>query len=244
MIIKIESDKNEFIKDVSKLKQKKYRNLTNQYLVEGPHLIKEALQAGVLKKLFFVNDIDFDFVDSYQVSEKVMKKLSSVESLQGIIGVCEKKSQVFLSDKILLLDNVQDPGNIGTLMRSAVAFGFNTIVADSSVDFYNDKVIRSSQGAVMKINLINMNILDFIERNPDYRYFVTDLRSNIFLEDHDLSYNKIGIILGNEGQGVSDDVIRSVSNSLKIRIQDMESLNVGVAGSIIMYEVYKRGIKL
>ncbi|MFA7107046.1 MAG: TrmH family RNA methyltransferase, partial [Candidatus Izemoplasmatales bacterium] len=69
-------------------------------------------------------------------------------------------------------------------------------------------------------------------------------RSNIFLEDHDLSYNKIGIILGNEGQGVSDDVIRSVSNSLKIRIQDMESLNVGVAGSIIMYEVYKRGIKL
>ena len=241
MMIQIDSDKNDLIKEISKLKQKKYRNLNNQYLVEGPHLVKEALAKGVLLKVFFVSNMTFDFDNAYQVSDKVMKKLSNVDAPQGIVAVCEKRAKQELSNNILLLDNVQDPGNIGTLMRSAVAFGFETIIADNSVDFYNDKVIRSSQGAIFKINLINTNIMDFINNNLDYEYYATDLKSDKYLSDQIFTKRKIGIILGNEGQGVSEDILNNIDNRLKIQIKDMESLNVGVAGSIIMYDVFKRG---
>ncbi|MFA7076513.1 MAG: RNA methyltransferase [Candidatus Izemoplasmatales bacterium] len=241
MMIQIDSDKNDLIKEISKLKQKKYRNLNNQYLVEGPHLVKEALAKGVLLKVFFVSNMTFDFDNAYQVSDKVMKKLSNVDAPQGIVAVCEKRPKQELSNNILLLDNVQDPGNIGTLMRSAVAFGFETIIADNSVDFYNDKVIRSSQGAIFKINLINTNIMDFINNNLDYEYYATDLKSDKYLSDQIFTKRKIGIILGNEGQGVSEDILNNIDNRLKIQIKDMESLNVGVAGSIIMYDVFKRG---
>ena len=141
-----------------------------------------------------------------------------------------------------MLDNIQDPGNIGTLIRSALAFGFKSIVAKNSVDFYNDKVIRSSQGALFRVGLFNDDLVEFIRNNDDYRYLATDLNTDNYLENIEVFEGKIALILGNEGMGVSQEVLNEVSERIKIRIKDVESLNVGVAGSIIMYEIMKRQV--
>jgi TrmH family RNA methyltransferase len=233
----ITSINNQLIKDCTKLKQKKFRNLNNQYLVEGHHLVNEALMAGVLNTVFFTGNIDFEFENSYQVTEDVMRKLSSVETPQGIIGVCNKVVNQKISDRVLLLDNLQDPGNIGTLIRSCAAFGFNTIIANNTVDFFNDKVIRSSQGAIFKISLINASIIDFVKGNSDYHFIATDLKAKNDLSDFSIDNEKVGLILGNEGQGISEDLLELADAKVKIRMADMESLNVAVAGSIFMYQL-------
>lgn len=238
--LQILSTKNSLIKDALKLKIKKYRNKLGQFLVEGPHLVEEAYEAKLINHIFYVNDCQYDEVLSYKVSQEVMNILSDVETPQGIIAVCGKGDNFCLGDKVLLLDNVQDPGNIGTLIRSAVAFGFSAVISENSVDYYNDKVVRSTQGAIFKISLINFNLLDFIRTHQDYQYLVTDLSSDVYLEDLKFKSKKLGIILGNEGQGVDKKVIEVVKDSFKLKMNNLESLNVSVAGSIIMYEIMKR----
>ncbi|PKK94782.1 MAG: RNA methyltransferase [Tenericutes bacterium HGW-Tenericutes-5] len=238
----ISSIQNNLIKDITKLKLKKYRQESNLFLIEGYHLVEEAYNAGLLKQIFYVDECPYKDIESYQVTDNVLKKLSVLPSPQGILGVCKRPIKKALSDKVLILDNVQDPGNIGTLMRSASSFGFETIIAENSVDFFNDKVIRSSQGAVFKLNLINTEIIEFLQNNQDYSLYVTDLKANVFLEDIDLTSKRIGVILGNEGTGVNQEILNLIDNKIKIKMQNMESLNVGVAGSIIMYEISK-GVK-
>ena len=237
----ITSTQNNLIKDIAKLKQKKYRQDNNRFLIEGFHLVEEAYNSGLLKMVFSIETCYYEEVDSYLVSDNVLQKLSSLPSPQGIIGVCEFPKNDKLSNRIIILDNVQDPGNIGTLMRSALSFGFTTIIAEKSVDFFNDKAIRSSQGAIFKLNLISTEIEDFIRKNLDYKYYVTDLKTDVYLENLKFNSKKIGIILGNEGTGVSEPILNLVDQKIKIKIQNMESLNVGVAGSIIMYEINKGG---
>ena len=128
------------------------------------------------------------------------------------------------------------------MIRSAVAFGFETIVAEDSVDFFNEKVIRATQGAIFKVNLISENLKDFISRNKQITFYTTDLKSDNKLEELVMKDKLIGIILGNEGSGVRQDLIDLVGKSFKLEIKNMESLNVGVAGSIIMYEISKRSV--
>ncbi len=233
----ITSANNQLIKDCAKLKQKKFRNLNNQYLVEGHHLVNEALMAGVLNTVFFTEELNFEFENSYLVTDDVMRKLSSVEAPQGILGVCNKVQNQRISDRVLLLDNLQDPGNIGTLIRSCAAFGFNTIIANNTVDFFNDKVIRSSQGAIFKIALFNASVIDFVKENSDYHFIATDLKAKNDLSDFSIDNEKVGLILGNEGQGISEDLLELADAKVKIRMADMESLNVAVAGSIFMYQL-------
>ena len=240
----ITSSQNNLIKETIKLKQKKYRLKENAFLVEGFHLVEEAHVSGVLKQVFYLENNPFTDINAFQVTETVMKKLSDLTSPPGIIGVCLILEKTTLTDKILLMDNVQDPGNIGTLIRSAVAFGFKTVLAENSVDFYNEKVIRSSQGAIFKLSLINANLTDFIKENQDYLYLATDLNAERSLSELSINNkNKIALILGNEGQGVSETILTLVKTRIKIKMEDMESLNVAVAGSIIMYDINRRSEK-
>jgi len=234
----ISSVNNPIIKNAVKLKQKKYRNLFSQYLVEGYHLIEEAFKLNLLEVVFFTDDFNLDFDNAYQVNSEVMNKLSFLTTPPGIIGVCKNQVNQKLSNKVLILDNVQDPGNIGTLLRTAAAFNFDTVIAENSVDFFNEKVIRSSQGAIFKLNLLNLKIKDFI-LEEDYQFLVTDLSSNTDLKDLKLR-EKVALILGNEGSGVSEDIFAICKEKIKIKMANMESLNVGVAGGIIMHEIYQR----
>jgi TrmH family RNA methyltransferase len=230
--VRITSINNQLIKDTTKLHQKKHRDKTGLFLVEGFHLYEEALKSGNIETIFTTDEsIAGDNVVT--VTQQVLEKLTQTKNPQPILTICKKIYNRELSDKILILEEVQDPGNLGTLMRSALAFGFNTIVLDNTVDIYNDKVLRSTQGAIFNISIIESNTLDFMENNRDYVYYGTEMFGTDLLTIS--KQNKVAIILGNEGSGLSKKVLEKTTQNITIKMQETESLNVGVAGSIIMH---------
>lgn len=231
----ITSKDNAKIKELAKLKTSKYRSETKTFLVEGKHLVSEAKASGLLIEAFSLDDIP----GYTQVSADVMKKLSSTDTLVSEVALCKMKEELPLDSKILILDKIQDPGNLGTLLRSAKAFSFNTVVlGEGTVDLYNEKVIRSSQGAVFKLNIIKKDLVEFIPTLNKYKVYGTNVRNGIDIKEVKDKDN-IALILGNEGNGISNEVNDLVKYNIYIKMDNMESLNVGVAGSILMYEFSK-----
>lgn len=232
----ISSLTNQKVKDLVKLNTSKGRKEAGLFIVEGRHLVLEAKAAGVLKEVYTTDDT----LEGELVSEAVMKKICNTDSVVNQIGVCMFINKDMLSERILILDRIQDPGNLGALMRSAKAFDFNTIfLGNGSVDPYNDKAIRSSQGAIFKLNIIQGNTVEFIKSLKDYSVYSTDVVNGIDVRDLKRE-NNIAIILGNEGAGVSEEVKALGLKNLYITLSNMESLNVAVAGSILMYEIGKK----
>lgn len=227
----IESMENGKIKFLMKLKLAKFRKLENKFVVEGPHLVSEARLAGVLIEAFSIEE-----KEGYtQVSPAIMKKLCNTDTIVKEIGLCKRIDKKEISDKLLILDGIQDPGNMGSLMRSACAFGFRTIfIGTGCVDIYNDKVIRSSQGAIFKLNFQFGNIVEFIKSIP-HKVYSTNVVRGIPLKNVKKE-TPVAIILGNEGNGISKEVNDLNLDNIYIPISNTESLNVSVAGSIILYE--------
>lgn len=237
----IESVDNSRIKDIRKLKEKKYRNQYKLFLVEGEHLVLEAYKAGVLKSVLLSGrDIDLD-VEKIEVSEKVMNTISDINT--NIVGVCEiVDNKINLDSNVIILDGVQDPGNLGTIIRSAVAFNVkNIVLSKTSVDLYNTKVLRGCQGMNFHLNIIRDDILDIIDDLKDNNYTVygTDVVNGIDIKDVKKT-GKYAIIMGNEGNGISGEVKDVVDKNIYIKMnKNCESLNVGVSASIILYELSK-----
>ncbi len=231
---------NEYIKYLLKLKEKKFRQQEKKFLIEGYHLVEEAYKANVLKEVLVIDDITaFNNTNKIKVNESIIKKLSSTITPQKIIGVCEINSNSdLIGDKILLLDNINDPGNLGTIIRSAVGFGVTTIImGPDCVDLYNDKVIRSTQGAIFRINIIVKNLKEIIKKlkEKEVQIIGTSLESSVFLQNIKKP-NRYAIILGNEANGIKQELLDLTDLNVKIEISEqLESLNVAVAGSIIMY---------
>ncbi|MDE6408298.1 MAG: RNA methyltransferase [Anaeroplasmataceae bacterium] len=227
----ISSMDNPKIKTLLKLKQSKYRKSEQAFIVEGSHLVSEARLAGVLMEAYSIEDKD----GYIQVSEGVMKKICNTDTVVKELGLCRMLTKSEISDKVLILDGVQDPGNMGSLMRSACAFGFNTMfIGTGSVDIYNDKVIRSSQGAIFKLNFLFGNVCDFV-KSLKHCVYGTNVESGIPLKEVKKE-DKVAIILGNEGNGISKEVNALGLENIFIPMRNTESLNVAVAGSIILYE--------
>lgn len=230
------SDNNQKIKDLIKLNMPKYRKELQMFIVEGPHLVNEAREANLLIEAFSIEEK----AGYTQISEKAMKNISHTDTLVREIGLCKMINKNDYSDKMLLLDGIQDPGNLGSLMRSAKAFGFDTIIlGDGSCDIYNDKVIRSSQGAIFKLSFINAKLTEFIPSLKDYYVYGTNVRNGISV-DECIKNEKIALVLGNEGNGISKEVNDVIEKNIYIPLENTESLNVCVAGSILMYELSKR----
>ena len=225
------SENNPKIKELSKLNMPKYRKELKMFLVEGMHLVDEARKANLLIEAYSINE-----KEGYKIiSEAAMKKICHTDSVVSEIGVCKLIEKNELSNKILILDSIQDPGNLGSLMRSAKAFGFDTIVlGKGSCDIYNDKVIRSSQGAIFKLNFINADLKEFIPTLKDYIVYGTNVRKGISVDDC-IKTKRIALVLGNEGNGISDEVDNIIKENIYIPLENTESLNVSVAGSILMY---------
>ncbi len=230
----ITSVQNPLIKEMTKLHQKKYRDDMGLFLVEGYHLYEEALQSGNIH-MIFTTDLSITGELVTYVSEPVLAKLADAKNPQGIVTICRKMTAQEPGDKILLLDRIQDPGNLGTLLRSALAFGFTTVVLDHTVDVYNDKVLRSTQGAIFKLNIIEQTIETFMSENDWVLYYGTAMEG-IALDEF-YTNPPFGIILGNEGAGVEEQILRKTQHNITIPMYETESLNVGVAGSIIMYHL-------
>ncbi len=233
----ITSKDNKRIKAVRKLLTKKERTKAKQFLIEGEHLVEEALKwnANILE-LFVLENSEFNFdLKTTVVTKDVMKSLSTLVTPPGIIAVVEMNTQTINSDRILALDGIQDPGNLGTLIRTADAFNFNRIlIGKDTVDPYSDKVLRSSQGSHFHVSIEDTDLVETMN-DFDGTVLTTDLQGEA------LSSQKITgplmIVLGNEGQGVSDDVLSHANYKVKIDMPgNAESLNVSVAGGILMHQ--------
>lgn len=241
-IIKITSLSNAHIKELAKLDNAKSRDELGKVLVEGKHLVKEAYALGILCEVLFTSSDDYlESVDNYLVSEEIIKKLSHTTTPQGIIGVAKiKEKEIIYGDSLLLLDGVSDPGNLGTIIRTAKAFGVSSIIlSEGSIDIYNDKVIRATQGQIFKMPIVKTNLKKVITelKNKGYVVYATSLKDAIDLEEVK-EVNKYALVLGNEANGVSSEIIDLCDCSLKIKMEeDVESLNVAIAGAVCLYSL-------
>ena len=227
--------------NLKKLREKKYRDIEGLFIVEGKNLVMEAYKNNLLKTLIVLDNSSFNLsIETIRVSKNVMKYLSELNTPNEIMGICYKKKEENISGNILILDNIQDPGNLGTIIRSAVAFSISTIiVSPDTVSIYNSKVLRSTQGLLFDVNIIVRDISSAIDdlKQNGYKIYGTKVDNGKNLKDID-STNKYAVIMGNEGSGVNKDILDKCDEYIYIPMNEKcESLNVGVATSIILYEM-------
>ena len=150
------SVQNDRVKELKKLRDKKYRDASGLFIVEGKNLVEEAYKNKLLKTLIVLDSSNYSLdVDTMIVTDKVMKYLSELNTPNEIMGICYKKKEEKINGNVLMLDRIQDPGNLGTIIRSAVAFDIDTIIlSKDTVDLYNSKVLRSTQGLLFNVNIL------------------------------------------------------------------------------------------
>lgn len=242
----ITSTNNEHIKELAKLKEKKYRQLTNSFLVEGEHLVLEAYKCGLIKELILKEDYLFPIpIKPTYVTSDILKKLSDNISTPPVMAVVSKKEEDKIGEKVLILDNIQDPGNLGTIIRSCVAFNIDTLIlSQDTVDLYNPKVIRSTQGMIFHLNIIIKKLDEIIPKLKEdgYKIIGTKVTHGKDIKESK-TYSHYAIILGNEGTGIKEEILSLCDEYIYIKTNEKcESLNVGVAGSIILYELNNKWI--
>ena len=235
----ITSLNNDRVKELVKLKYKKYRDKYNIFFIEGYDIVIEAYKSNLIKELYVLDGIECELdIPCTYISYDVMKKISDMESISEYYAVCYKKKELEIGNRIIILDGVQDPGNLGTIIRSAVAFNFDSVILSrESVDLYNPKVIRSTKGMLFNMNICVKNLENFIPTLDDYVIYGTDVVNGENIRDIEVP-SKVGLVIGNEGRGISDKIKKLCNKFIYIDMNnDCESLNASVAASILMYEV-------
>ncbi len=222
---------NKKIKDYKKLLQKKYRREFKLFLVEGDHLISEAKANGEVVDMMTMNPEKEGLI----LAPFIYKRLSETESPQDSIAVVKIPEPKEIGKRVLALDGVQDPGNVGTLIRTAVAFGFTDVIVKGA-DVYSAKAIRSSQGAIFKINVTQTKHISKFFEDKQVLGALLDKEASVY-SDVKLKEEFI-LVLGNEGQGISEEVQEKLTDKVYIPIK-FESLNVASAGAILLNE-YKK----
>lgn len=238
----IESINNEKIKKYTKLLQKKYRDETGLYIVSTDHLVKEALKKDIVLEIFLLNSAENIYGKVTYVTEPVMRKLTNLKTLPNVVAIVKKEEKETIQGNVIMLDGLQDPGNVGTIIRSAVAFNFDTvIVGKNTVDIYNEKVLRASEGMIFNINIIKKDLTDAIMelKLQGYKVIGTKVDNGKLITD--IKSEKYAFIVGNEGNGINGDLLNLCDDYIYIPMNPKcESLNVGIASSIIMYELNKK----
>lgn len=241
----ITSIDNPNVKKWSKLKSKKYRDKENLFIVEGEHLVLEALKKAQVEEVILDEEKIFPIdVKKTYVTKEILKKLTFLETPPDILAIVKKLPEKPYGHKLLLIDSLQDPGNLGTIIRTSVAFDSDTIVlGENSVDLYNEKTIRATQGLLFSTNIIKRNLKDFVKelKKQNFQILGTSVTHGVSLYDLEIK-DKYAFIMGNEGSGVSEELLNLCDNNLYIPMKnDCESLNVAVACGIILYELDKKG---
>lgn len=248
----IESVKNQKVKQWKKLLTKKERELTGTYMIEGFHLVEEALKEGNVVREVIVSieavipgKFKLEGTEVTYVTSEVMHAISDTETPQGIAAICDQKKIRFedLSPKkVLLIDAVQDPGNIGTMIRTADAAGIDAVIlGEGCADAYNPKVIRSTQGSLFHMSVLKGNLTEIIGalKEQNIPVYGTALEKAIPYDQVEKS-EAFALLVGNEGQGVDKKLLAKTTQNLYIPIfGKSESLNVGIAAGILMYHLRK-----
>ena len=256
----ITSKDNEIIKNIRKLKEKKYRDTNNEYIVEGLKLIEEAIEENVnIKKIVVCeeclkdSEIEQKFLykiakyDCIYVSDKVFGLLTDVVNPQGMLAVIEKEGT---EDKInyteniaVVLDGIQDPGNLGTILRTVDSVGLSQIIlSKTSVDAYNPKVVRSTMGAIFRVKIIESeNLVETLKNMKKHKFKVVATSLEGSESIYNMDYNKKVIVIGNESKGVSKEILEIADARIKIpMLGKTESLNASIATGVILYEYVRR----
>ncbi len=227
----ITSKQNPSFKLWMKLKTKKYRDQTGLFLVFGDHQIEKAHQYGAIKEIVTANLNSL----GTKLDPSLMKEIVMTETYVDTFAVCEMKQAERDTRRILFLDDIQDPDNLGALLRSAAAFGFlKVIISHRSADFYNEKTIRAAKGAIFDLELIRGSLSEqmSIYKRLGYRMIGADAHG----QTSPIQSDKLGLVLGNEGHGLSQSVIDCCDGFVRIETSHVESLNVSVAGGILMHQ--------
>lgn len=232
----IQSKDNSKVKEAFKAKEGKGET----FLVEGFHLVEMALSHQMADAIFSRGDYQAS-VPVYRVTPEIIAKLSSTVTPEGIVALCHKiPANPPSNSRLLYLDEVRDPGNVGTLLRTALAFGFqDVILSKGSAEAYSSKVLLASQGAIFALNFAEskqspeQDIADLKARG--YRIIVTDLKAAVPPEEIETLDQKICLVLGNEARGVSPSILSQAHQAVRIPMGGIDSLNVAIAGGILLY---------
>lgn len=259
----ISSKDNEFIKYIKKLKDKKYRDMNKEFVIEGIKLIREAIEekAEIKQIIICDNCLDSDIIpkelmyeiakyECVYVTESIFKVISDVNTPQGILAIIGRnagEAQIdYTQDIIVALDDIQDPGNLGTILRTVDSIGLNQIlVSKGTADSYNPKVVRSTMGAIFRIKIIECenleNTLKEVKKHK-FKLVVTSLQTEKSL--YDINFDKKLIVIGNEANGVEQKIQDLADEKIKIpMLGKTESLNASVATGIVLYEYVRQKIK-
>ena len=243
MIINISSKQNTKIKEICKLiSDNSYRKERKEFVIEGFHLLEMALEDKLVKAIFSLEplkNID-EKITNYIVSEDILKKISTQKNPQGVVAICSMRKEKEIShNNVLYLDGVSDPGNLGTLLRTALAFSFkDVILSKGSVSLYNEKTISSSQGAIFRLNIISgdeQNLINLKEKG--YKILATEIKGSVELKNIKKSDKQV-LILGNEAHGVNEKILNLADERIRIDINEIESLNVAICGAIMMHYLH------
>lgn len=256
----ISSKENELIKHIRKLKDKKERELSKEFSIEGIKIVEEAIKENAKIKYIVIceecegiSDDLMNQIIKYEykyVTKYVFESLKTVVNTQGIIAVIDNNNKEntvkYDEDIIVCLDNIQDPGNLGTIIRTVDSIGIKQIiVSKESADVYNPKVVRATMGAIFRLNIIYVEDLkEAIIKMQENKYeaVVTSLEAK--KDIYEIDYLKKVIIVGNESKGVSDEIQNLADQKVIIpMLGKTESLNASVAASVIMYEYVRQKIK-
>lgn len=218
----------------AKLSQSKHQKVQKQFIIEEKLLIKEALKAGLNCEL--IAREGFEIEADYYVSDSVMKKISENKSLNDVVAVCDFFDlQAKQKSKIIYLDSVQDPGNVGTIIRTAYAFGFDLVVlANDTVNKYNNKLIRATQGALFHLPICESLDLNKFHKKG-YSVLLTTLDPMAKKLEEFEKKDKLIVVFGNEGQGISDYLLKMPFDRLYIEMSNFESLNVAISAGIVLH---------
>lgn len=246
--MEITSVNNETVKETAKLLQKKYRDKQNQFLLEGFKAIEEAFNCGIrLEKIF----VQKEKADKYKflnqeliiTTEAVLKKISASDSAPEAVAVGEQRhftlNDISDSKKIVLLENIKDLGNLGTILRTSTAFNADAIILfGDCADLYNPKCVRSSVGNLWKIPVVEVKTIDELKSFKDYQKIATLPRSNNLLKNFK-PQEKCIVMFGSEADGLSEDLIKFSTESVKIEMaENVESLNLSISCGVVLYQLF------
>lgn len=256
----ITSKDNEIIKNIKKLKDKKFREQEHKYIIEGRKLIEEAInESAKINTVVVCEDcVKNEEIDSkllYEVakynciyvSERIFSLITDVKNPQGILAVIEKEAEIdsidYNEDLIVILDKVQDPGNLGTILRTVDSIGLKQIiVAEGSGDIFNPKVVRSTMGAIFRVKVkLSKDIQKTVAEIKKHKFKVVSTSLATDKSIYDVKYEKSAIIIGNEANGVSKELQEASDELVKIpMLGNTESLNASVATGIVLYEYVRQ----
>lgn len=232
----IASTQNKRVKHLSKLSKKSYRYKNMEYIVFGETIVEEAIASGVVLEIFALDNKYFP--DATIVNYDVMHKIVGQANTK-VAALCQMNESHFDEGSTLILDNVQDPGNLGTMIRSAKAFGINNIfLGEGTVDLYNEKVLRSMQGVNYYVNIKSGDISEYLQTSTNnlITTFLDEPGTKFSALDNSSAFD---IMFGNEGHGLDDKFKKYTRQNIVLDIE-FESLNVAIAAGIIMYELRER----